>query len=153
MKKFVVAAVSVLTMAWGNAQKTAAYFNNSFQTMFKGKDVELMDRNKTNQVGQIYMEDNRLQDINNDDAVKIGQKAGADYVLFVAYTLNGLRAGTMFSPSPTMTGTASIRLINVKDGQLKIMESQNFDGKKSEIRDAYTTVEHKFTRDLRTYTF
>lgn len=66
MKKFVVAAVSVLTMAWGNAQKTAAYFNNSFQTMFKGKDVELMDRNKTNQVGQIYMEDNRLQDINED---------------------------------------------------------------------------------------
>lgn len=48
-----------------------------------------------------------------------------------------------------MTGTASIRLISVKDGQLKIMEAQDFDGKKSEARDAYTTVERKFTRDIR----
>lgn len=136
-------------MAWGNAQKTAAYFDGSFKAMFKGKDVELMDRQKTNQVGRMYCEDNRIKDINNDDCAKIGQRAGADYVLFVAYSLNNLRQGTIFSPSPTMTGTASIRLISVKDGQLKIMESQDFDGKKSEARDAYTTVEHKFTRDLR----
>lgn len=135
-------------MAWGNAQKTAAYFDSSFKAMFKGKDVELMDRQKTNQVGRVYCEDNRIRDINNDDCAKIGQRAGADYVLFVAYSLNNLRQGTIFSPSPTMTGTASIRLISVKDGQLKIMEAQDFDGKKSEARDAYTTVEHKFTRDL-----
>ena len=136
-------------MAWGNAQKTAAYFDNSFRGMFKGKDVELMDRKKTNQVGRMYCEDNRIRDINNDDCAKIGQRAGADYVLFVAYSLNNLRQGTIFSPSPTMTGTASIRLISVKDGQLKIMEAQDFDGKKSEARDAYTTVERKFTRDIR----
>ena len=136
-------------MAWGNAQKTAAYFDSSFKAMFKGKGVELMDRQKTNQVGRVYCEDNRIKDINNDDCAKIGQRAGADYVLFVAYSLNNLRQGTVFSPSPTMTGTASIRLISVKDGQLKIMEAQDFDGKKSEARDAYTTVEHKFTRDLR----
>lgn len=135
-------------MAWGNAQKTAAYFDNSFKAMFKGKDVELMDRQKTNQVGRMYCEDNRIKDINNDDCAKIGQRAGADYVLFVAYSLNNLRQGTILSPSPTMTGTASIRLISVKDGQLKIMEAQDFDGKKSEARDAYTTVERKFTRDL-----
>lgn len=135
-------------MAWGNAQKTAAYFDNSFKTMFKGKGVELMDRQKTNQVGRMYCEDNRIKDINNDDCAKIGQRAGADYVLFVAYSLNNLRQGTIFSPSPTMTGTASIRLISVKDGQLKITEAQDFDGKKSEARDAYTTVERKFTRDL-----
>lgn len=136
-------------MAWGNAQKAAAYFDSSFKAMFKGKDVELMDRQKTNQVGRVYCEDNRIKDINNDDCAKIGQRAGADYVLFVAYSLNNLRQGTVFSPSPTMTGTASIRLISVKDGQLKIMEAQDFDGKKSEARDAYTTVERKFTRDLR----
>lgn len=136
-------------MAWGNAQKTAAYFDSSFQAMFKGKGVELMNRQKTNQVGRVYCEDNRIKDINNDDCAKIGQRAGADYVLFVAYSLNNLRQGTVFSPSPTMTGTASIRLISVKDGQLKIMEAQDFDGKKSEARDAYTTVERKFTRDLR----
>jgi hypothetical protein len=136
-------------MAWGNAQKTAAYFDSSFRAMFKGKGVELMDRQKTNQVGRVYCEDNRIKDINNDDCAKIGQRAGADYVLFVAYSLNNLRQGTIFSPSPTMTGTASIRLISVKDGQLKIMESQDFDGKKSEARDAYTSVERKFTRDLR----
>lgn len=136
-------------MAWGNAQKTAAYFDSSFRAMFKGKDVELMDRQKTNQVGRVYCEDNRIRDINNDDCAKIGQRAGADYVLFVAYNLSNLRQGTVFSPSPTMTGTASIRLISVKDGQLKIMEAQDFDGKKSEARDAYTTVERKFTRDIR----
>lgn len=136
-------------MAWGNAQKTAAYFDSSFRAMFRGKDVELMDREKTNQVGRMYCEDNRIKDINNDDCAKIGQRAGADYVLFVAYSLNNMRQGTIFSPSPTMTGTASIRLISVKDGQLKIMEAQDFDGKKSEARDAYTTVERKFTRDLR----
>lgn len=136
-------------MAWGNAQKTAAYFDSSFKAMFKGKGVELMDRQKTNQVGRVYCEDNRIKDINNDDCAKIGQRAGADYVLFVAYSLNNLRQGTVFSPSPTMTGTASIRLISVKDGQLKLMEAQDFDGKKSEARDAYTTVERKFTRDLR----
>ena len=136
-------------MAWGNAQKTAAYFDSSFKAMFKGKEVELMDRQKTNQVGRVYCEDNRIKDINNDDCAKIGQRAGADYVLFVAYSLNNLRQGTVFSPSPTMTGTASIRLISVKDGQLKIMEAQDFDGKESEARDAYTTVERKFTRDLR----
>lgn len=135
-------------MAWGNAQKTAAYFDSSFQAMFKGKGVELMDRQKTNQVGRVYCEDNRIKDINNDDCAKIGQRAGADYVLFVAYSLNNLRQGTVFSPSPTMTGTASIRLISVKDGQLKLMEAQDFDGKKSEARDAYTTVERKFARDL-----
>lgn len=135
-------------MAWGNAQKTAAYFDSSFKAMFKGKDVELMDRQKTNQVGRVYCEDNRIKDINNDDCAKIGQRAGADYVLFVAYSLNNLRPGTVFSPSPTMTGTASIRLISVKDGQLKLMEAQDFDGKKSEARDAYTAVERKFTRDL-----
>ncbi|WP_297863428.1 hypothetical protein [uncultured Acidaminococcus sp.] len=136
-------------MAWGNAQKAAAYFDGSFKAMFKGKGVELMDRQKTNQVGRVYCEDNRIKDINNDDCAKIGQRAGADYVLFVAYSLNNLRQGTVFSPSPTMTGTASIRLISVKDGQLKIMEAQDFDGKKSEARDAYTTVERKFTRDIR----
>lgn len=136
-------------MAWGNAQKTAAYFDSSFKTMFKGKDVELMDRQKTNQVGRMYCEDNRIKDINNDDCARIGQRAGADYVLFVAYSLNNMRPGSVFSPSPTMTGTASIRMISVKDGQLKIMEAQDFDGKKSEARDAYTTVERKFTRDLR----
>lgn len=136
-------------MAWGNAQKTAAYFDSSFKAMFKGKGVELMDRQKTNQVGRVYCEDNRIKDINNDDCAKIGQRAGADYVLFVAYSLNNVRQGTVFSPSPTMTGTASIRLISVKDGQLKLMEAQDFDGKKSEARDAYTTVERKFTRDLR----
>lgn len=136
-------------MAWGNAQKAAAYFDSSFKAMFKGKDVELMDRQKTNQVGRVYCEDNRIKDINNDDCAKIGQRAGADYVLFVAYSLNHQRQGTVFSPSSTMTGTASIRLISVKDGQLKIMEAQDFDGKKSEARDAYTTVERKFTRDLR----
>lgn len=135
-------------MAWGNAQKTAAYFDSSFKTMFKGKDVELMDRKKTNQVGRIYLEDNRIKDINNEDCAKIGQRAGADYVLFVAYSLNNMRPGSVFSPSPTMTGTASIRLISVKDGQLKLMEAQDFDGKKSEARDAYTVVERKFTRDL-----
>ena len=138
-------------MAWGNAQKAAAYFDNSFKTMFESKAVELMDRQKTNQVGRVYCEDNRIKDINNDDCAKIGQRAGADYVLFVAYSLNHQRQGTVFSPSPTMTGTASIRLISVKDGQLKIMEAQDFDGKKSEARDAYTTVERKFTRDLRAY--
>lgn len=136
-------------MAWGNAQKSAAYFDSSFKVMFKGKDMDLMDRQKTNQVGRVYCEDNRIKDINNDDCVKIGQRVGADYVLFVAYSLNNLRQGTVFSPSPTMTGTASIRLISVKDGQLKIMEAQDFDGKKSEARDAYTTVERRFTRDLR----
>ena len=136
-------------MAWGNAQKAAAYFDGSFKAMFKGKGVELMDRQKTNQVGRVYCEDNRIKDINNDDCAKIGQRAGADYVLFVAYSLNNLRQGTVFSPSPTMTGTASIRLISVKDGQLKIMEAQDFDGKKSEARDAYTTVERKFTRGIR----
>ncbi len=136
-------------MAWGNAQKAAAYFDSSFNAMFKGKDVELMDRQKTNQVGRVYCEDNRIKDINNDDCAKIGQRAGADYVLFVAYSPNHQRQGTVFSPSSTMTGTASIRLISVKDGQLKIMEAQDFDGKKSEARDAYTTVERKFTRDLR----
>lgn len=138
-------------MAWGNAQKTAAYFDSSFRAMFKGKDVELMDRKKTNQVGRIYLEDNRIKDINNEDCAKIGQRAGADYVLFVAYSLNNMRPGSVFSPSPTMTGTASIRLISVKDGQLKLMEAQDFDGKKSEARDAYTTVEHKFTRDLQRF--
>ena len=136
-------------MAWGNAQKAAAYFDGSFKAMFKGKGVELMDRQKTNQVGRVYCEDNRIKDINNDDCAKIGQRAGADYVLFVADSLNNLRQGTVFSPSPTMTGTASIRLISVKDGQLKIMEAQDFDGKKSEARDASTTVERKFTRDIR----
>lgn len=70
-------------MAWGNAQKAAAYFDGSFKAMFKGKGVELMDRQKTNQVGRVYCEDNRIKDINNDDCAKIGQRAGADYVLFV----------------------------------------------------------------------
>lgn len=138
-------------MAWGNAQKTAAYFDSSFKAMFKGKDVELMDRQKTNQVGRVYCEDNRIKDINDDDCAKIGQRAGADYVLFVAYSLNNMRPGSVFSPSPTMTGTASIRLISVKDGQLKIMEAQDFDGKKSEARDAYTIIERKFARDLRDF--
>ena len=87
-------------MAWGNAQKAAAYFDSSFKAMFKGKDVELMDRQKTNQVGRVYCEDNRIKDINNDDCAKIGQRAGADYVLFVAYSSITSARGLSLAPLP-----------------------------------------------------
>ena len=98
---------------------------------------ELIPLEKSNGIVQDYILDNKIEHgLSTSDLIALGDKLGADYIVYEQFYPNAVHGGGAFHPSARFDGDLSIRVFSVKEQKDVYTDSVSlFDKKIGELRE------------------
>ena len=98
---------------------------------------ELIPAEKTNSTVNDYILDNKIQKgLSTSDLIALGNKLGADYIVYEQFYPSSVHGGGAFHPSARVDGDLTIRAFSVKEQKDVYTDSVNiFDKKIGELRE------------------
>lgn len=103
---------------------------------------DLIPVEKSNGIVNDYILDNKIeQGFSTSDLIALGDKLGADYIVYEQIYPNAVHGGGFFHPSARIDGDLTIRVFNVKEQKDVYTGSSEFYGKKvDELRAEILTI-------------
>lgn len=133
----------------GNINKTKELFNDAVNKMLEGKNIDIIDQDKTTMIARTYAEDHALRAITSHDLQAMAIQAGADYIMFVQIGADNFRASAGFlNASVKMTVICMTRIMDVKTGEYIASGSATVDGKSRAILGGIPSMDHAFNDAL-----
>lgn len=98
---------------------------------------ELIPVEKSNGIVQDYILDNKIdRALSTSDLIALGDKLGADYIVYEQFYPNAVHVGGAFHTSPRVDGDLTIRVFGVKEQKDVYTDSVSlFDKKIGELRE------------------
>lgn len=98
---------------------------------------ELIPVEKSNSTANDYILDNKIdRALSTSDLIALGDKLGADYIVYEQFYPNAVHGGGAFHPSARVDGDLTIRVFSAKEQKDVYTDSVNlFDKKIGELRE------------------
>ena len=110
--------------------------NDAFKNLCLAMGTDMIDYEQGRRAAINYVTDNRINAMNGlglNDAIEIGKKVDADYIVLVNVLGNAYAPGGMFHTSIKYNATADLRIIDVKEGKEILDNSANTQGKREAL--------------------
>lgn len=110
--------------------------NDAFKNLCLAMGTDMIDYEQGRRAAINYVTDNRINAMNGlglNDAIEIGKKVDADYIVLVNVLGNPYAPGGMFHASIKYNATADLRIIDVKEGKEILDNSANVQGKREAL--------------------
>lgn len=110
--------------------------NDAFKNLCLAMGTDMIDYEQGRRAAINYVTDNRINAMNGlglNDAIEIGKKVDADYIVLVNVLGNPYAPGGMFHTSIKYNAIADLRIIDVKEGKEILDNSANAQGKRETL--------------------
>lgn len=110
--------------------------DNAFKNLCLAMGTDMIDYEQGRRAAINYVTDNHITAVRGlglDDAIELGKKVNADYVVLVKVLGDMYAPGGMFHTSIKYNATADLRIIDVKEGKEILDNSANTQGKREAL--------------------